>query len=353
MRAALGILCLQCVLLAGFARAGTASGGLAPSGARNHAPTRTHVPTAAVQERAAPAPTRPSPQDLLLACPTTLDRIGHVVADVWINGKGPFRFIIDSGADHSTISPRLATRLGLRPSIARPLRVAGVTGTALMPSVPIALLRAGELTLRNTRLPVIWAPVMGGAAGVLGAAGLAQSRLMVDFLHNRVVISRSGPGSLPPGFARVRGTLLHSGLLSVPARVGSVDVVAIIDTGAQRTLGNQALYEALYPGSPARGKAAVTNVYGATQQVGRGELHDAPTIALGSLRIDDVVPVFGDLPIFGLWGLREHPAIIIGMDVLGTVDAFAIDFPRAELAIATPYYADRRWPSAADPLPAS
>lgn len=321
MRTAVGILCLQCVLLAGLARADTVSHGLVPSGTQNPAPTGTRPPSA---------------QDLLFACPTTLDRIGRVVAAVWIDGKGPFRFIIDSGADHSTISPRLAATLGLNPSAGQPMRVAGVTGTELMPSVAIDRLRAGELTIEHARFPVIWAPVMGGAAGVLGAAGLAKDSLLVDFLHNRVVISRSGGDGLPLGFARVRGARLQGGLLSVPGRVGTVDVIAIIDTGAQRSLGNRALYRALYGKAPAGGKIVTTSVYGATEQVGRGTLHPAPTIVLGSLRIDDVVPVYGDLPIFKLWSLTGRPAIIIGMDVLGAVDAFAIDFPRAELDIAAP-----------------
>lgn len=324
MRAAVGILCLQCVLLAGLARANTAPDALARAGTQNQT-------AAGTSQRL--------PQDILFACPTTLDHIGRVVAAVMIDGKGPFRFIIDSGADHSTISPQLAAKLGLAPSTNQPVRVAGVTGVEVMPSVPIETLRAGQLLIANARFPVIWSPVMGQATGVLGAAGLAQDRLLVDFLHNLVVISPSGSDGLPAGFARVRGKRLDGGLISVPGRVGHVDVVAIIDTGAERTLGNPALYRALYAREPARDKVMVTNVYGATQQVSRGVLQPAPTIALGSLRIDDVVPVFGDLPIFRMWGLTQRPAIIIGMDVLGTVDAFAIDFRRAELAIATPYYA--------------
>ena len=138
-------------------------------------------------ERAQP----PSPQDLLLASPTTIDHIGRVVASVMIDGKGPFRFIIDTGANRCTISPQLAAILGLRPSLRLAMHVTGVTGSANVASVPIEKLQAGDLVISDTRFPVISSPIMEGADGILGAAGLQDERLLVDFRHNRVIITRS------------------------------------------------------------------------------------------------------------------------------------------------------------------
>lgn len=123
MRAALGILCLQCVLLTGTASETAIAAAPPPA-----------IPTAkaALAPGAAkpgPNPSQPlSPQDLLFACPTTLDHIGRVVASVMVDGKGPFRFIIDTGANHSTISSQLAAVLGLRSSMQQSIRVTGVTG---------------------------------------------------------------------------------------------------------------------------------------------------------------------------------------------------------------------------------
>ena len=37
------------------------------------------------------------------ATPTTLDRAGRIVAPVEINGRGPFRFILDTGANRSAM----------------------------------------------------------------------------------------------------------------------------------------------------------------------------------------------------------------------------------------------------------
>lgn len=285
---------------------------------------------------AAPA-LSPYPQGTpLLACPTTRDYVGRVVATVTVDGKGPFRFIIDTGANESTISPKLAAALGLAPSAIDPLRVAGVTGTAIVPSVPIQSLRVGALAIAHTNLPVIWSPIMGGTDGILGAAGLGGDILFVDFRHDTVEIRPADGAVVPAGYTRVMGGRLSGGLLSLAGEVGQVPVTAIIDTGSPQTLGNLALFRALYSHSQAGGKPVTALVYGATKQVRAGRVKPAPTIEFGAVQIANPVLVFGDFPIFKVWGLMGRPAIILGMDALGTVDAFSINFQNAEIDVAAP-----------------
>src|SRR5438105_10885337 len=84
---------------------------------------------------------------LLFASPTTRDHIGRVVVPVMVNGRGPFRFIVDTGANHSTISPGLARELGLTPSLSSSIVLDGITGTAQVSFVRIERLQAGELTI--------------------------------------------------------------------------------------------------------------------------------------------------------------------------------------------------------------
>ncbi|HEX3843184.1 MAG TPA: retroviral-like aspartic protease family protein [Steroidobacteraceae bacterium] len=329
MRAMLGFWCLQCLLLTSAAQATALP--LAPG------TLTTGAQTAATPTAGAAAPQPLSPQDLLFACPTSLDHIGRVVAAVMVDGKGPFRFIIDTGANRSTISPHLAAVLGLQPSVQQAMRVIGITGTADVASVAVERLQAGDLVISHSRLPIIEAPIMAGADGILGAAGLQDERLLVDFRHNKVVITRSRGDSVPWGFTRVGATQLKDGLLSIPGEVGGVRVEAVIDTGSQHTLGNQALYQALYAHERGKGTYLATDVYGATKQVGTGRLQLAPDIDLGALKIGGVALVFGDFHIFKVWGMTDRPAMVLGMDVLGTVNAFAIDFRHPELAIDSRY----------------
>ena len=49
------------------------------------------------------------------------DRVAHVLVlkDVYLNGQGPFRMMIDTGAASCLVRPAIARRLGLRPVYAR------------------------------------------------------------------------------------------------------------------------------------------------------------------------------------------------------------------------------------------
>src|SRR5512147_851948 len=45
--------------------------------------------------------------------PTTRDRIGRIWAPVLINGKGPYRLVLDTGASRSAITRPVAESLGI------------------------------------------------------------------------------------------------------------------------------------------------------------------------------------------------------------------------------------------------
>lgn len=282
--------------------------------------------------RAAIAPARQG--SLLFASPTTRDHVGRVTVPVTINGKGPFRFIVDTGANHSTITPDLVQKLGLQPSEAASIVLDGITGSAQVTFVNIDRLQAGEMTIEATAMPVVSADIMGGADGILGAAGFTTNSLMVDFQHNRVAISRNVAAAVRTEAQKVHALRQAHGLITLETRVGGVPVLAVIDTGSERTLGNLALRDALrMPGRPAA-VAQVTSVYGATEKIEAGEIRIAPTIVIQSLRIIDVAIVYGDFHIFKVWEMTDKPAMIIGMDVLGTVPALGIDFERQDVYLA-------------------
>src|SRR5688572_116908 len=81
----------------------------------------------------------------LFAAPTRLDRIGRVMTHVKVNGKGPFRFVIDTGASRSTLAPHLARALNLKPSVGRNVMLNGVTGAEEVTTVPVDSLEIGAL----------------------------------------------------------------------------------------------------------------------------------------------------------------------------------------------------------------
>jgi predicted aspartyl protease len=270
----------------------------------------------------------------MFAAATRVDHIGRVMAPVLINGHGPYRLVVDTGASHSTFSPRLAAALGLVPSLESPLLLNGVTGVAQVPTVPVARIQAGDMVVKDVQVPVVWSSIMANADGILGVAGLRSERILVDFRHDRIVITRSANVVDRGTFLRIPARKIAGGLLMVDARIGGVSTRAVIDTGAERTLGNIALRDALRARKRGReAKWANTEVYGATTEVASGEASVAPPIKVGPVVINGTEVVYGDFHIFRLWQLESRPAALIGMDVLGTVGALVVDYSRRELLL--------------------
>lgn len=263
------------------------------------------------------------------AAPTSLDRIGRVLAPVMVNGQGPFRFVVDTGANRTAISARLARALGLEPDPSAQVEVHGVTGVSVVPAVTGTRIVIGDLTLEPRRLPVLQNAVFADADGILGIEGLQKSRLEVDFTNDEVVIRRSNGRRAPPGYLVVRARLAFGGLLVFKGRVGRVRADIILDTGAQHTIGNGALQYALLRSMPQQAYATAS-VTGATPGVIPGIALAAPAIAIGEAQLHDVIVTFADLHVFSLWNLRDRPALVIGMDALGTVERFVVDYRRRE-----------------------
>lgn len=268
------------------------------------------------------------PSDMLFASPTSMDRVGRIVVPVLIDGKGPFRFLVDTGADGSLVSAALVAALGLVPSQLRDERVEGTTGTEQLPCVTIDTLRIGSIVRHDIRMPVSRSPVMTGLDGILGMAGFGAVRVVVDFRRNRVEIIRASRG-LPQNFLDIQARLTPGGLLVIPARVGDIPVEAVIDTGATETLGNAALRRVLL--REAAANAAGTQIYGVTRQVSMGGVAVSPTVYLGPAAIQNLGVVYSDIPIFKIWHLDSQPALIIGMNALGVVDALVLDYPHAQV----------------------
>jgi predicted aspartyl protease len=261
--------------------------------------------------------------------PTRRDRIGRIWAPVLVDGKGPYRFVLDTGATQAVITARAAQSLG-NASVAT-TRVIGFTGTAEVPTIHVSRIEVGELLLGPTQLPVL-SDVFGGAQGVLGIQGMENKRIYADFGRDRLVISRSHGESAPFDFIVVPLTNVK-GLLIADVRVGSVRTKAIIDTGAQGTIGNNALRDALMRHPPANSKRE--DVIGVTLDVQSGDGLRAPDIELGKIKIQNAHVIFGDMYLFKRWKMTDEPTLSVGMDVLGSFDVLIIDYARHELQIRT------------------
>ena len=104
--------------------------------------------------------TAPEPR---YVAPTTWDRIGRIWAPVMINGQGPFRLVLDTGASRSAVTRAVVDELGL-PIKPDAVRLQGATGSAVVSAVNVRTLEIGELLIENTTMPIV-ADAFGGAQG--------------------------------------------------------------------------------------------------------------------------------------------------------------------------------------------
>jgi len=260
---------------------------------------------------------------------TTRDRIGRIWAPVLIDGKGPFRLVLDTGANHSAVIPSTAAALGLADAAPATL-VTGFTGSAVVPTISVSRMEVGDVLLGPTTLPVV-PDVFGGAQGVLGNEGLAGKRIFADFMHDRLEIATSHSEPARGGYNVVRLKVAEGGLLLADVTVGGIRAKAIIDTGAQGTVGNLPLREALMRHPPSDAKRA--QIVGVTLDVQSGDNVPAPAIEMGGLTMTGVHIVFGDMYLFQHWHMTDRPVLLLGMDLLGSFDTLIIDYKLHELQI--------------------
>jgi hypothetical protein len=265
--------------------------------------------------------------------PTRRDRVGRIWAPVLINGQGPFRLVLATGASHSALTPRLAQKLGIQVDAAKTAILRGATGSAPVPMVPVQTLEVGELLMEPRRLPIV-PDALGGADGLLGMDGLANKRIQIDFLNDSIIIVRSKNQRAAGGFETIPVKFMRGRLLVADASIGGVLVKAVIDTGGQVTLGNEALRAALADRRKRRDQEARTDeIMGSTLDVQVGSREETPTLALGSIQVRMPAMTFADFEIFKHWRMTEEPVMLIGMDMLGLLDTLIIDYRRKELQV--------------------
>lgn len=268
--------------------------------------------------------TAPEPR---YVAPTRRDRIGRIWAPVYLNGKGPFRLVLDTGASRSAVIERVVDVLGDPVRTRSVARLRGVTGTSVVPLIRIDEMTVGDLVLAPVQIPIVL-DVFGGADGVLGNEGMRDKRVVIDFRHDSISIKRSRRERPGAGFNTVPLTFEKDYLPVFDARIGRLRVKAILDTGAPTSIGNLALLHALrsHPGAETD-----TEIVGVTLDVEHGLRARLPVIYFQGVEVHGATLAFGDVYIFQHWRMTGEPAIMIGMDVLGVMDQIIIDYRTREL----------------------
>ncbi len=281
--------------------------------------------TAAVPPSATPA-IGPAAADAADTTAVTLMATDNrMTVDVTIDGAGPFRFIVDSGATRTVISGALADLLRLPE--AGPVEMHSVGGASTVRSVRIAALALGGLPGRAVVAPVLDAADLG-AAGILGIDALAGKKVVIDLVSHRMTILAADRHPTPAAADEivVVARRKYGQLVLADADVAGQRIWAIVDTGSMISIGNSRLRDRL---ARRRGAASVATVI--TDVAGR-EI-DAAMAPIGDMRLGvwhvrNMVIAFSDTHAFQRFGLADKPSMLLGMDMMGVFSRVSIDFAR-------------------------
>ena len=241
---------------------------------------------------------------------------------VQLNGQGPYRFVVDSGADSSVVGRRLARQLQLPPGT--PVTLNGMTGSSVVPRVLVDRLDLGPTSTVDMELPVLEEADLGGD-GMLGIDALAEQRLMMDFEKRLITVEdASKPAPKWDGQIVVTARRLGGQLILTEVKANGLSVDAVVDTGTEITIGNLALRDKIIRRRAA--KLEKIEVIGVTGVAVELDLLRVGEIKLGSVTLRNVAIAFADVPPFAVFGLTDQPSLLLGTDLMEVFRRVSLDF---------------------------
>ena len=260
------------------------------------------------------------------------DDAERMTVPVRVNGRGPFPFVVDTGADRTVVSRELATTLGLKPG--DPVLVNGTGGVDLTPTSQIEDLAVGARTLSDVSAPTLSAANLG-AAGLLGIDSLRDQRMVMDFRRRSMSVEPSKRQRFGLDTIVVHARSRYGQLVLVDASIGGEPIIVIVDSGAQNTIGNLALQREVL-GDRYAGADLPVEVVSVSGRTTPAHFATIAHVKIGGANFSNLPVAFANLHTFAEFDLEKEPALLLGMDVLRHFDRVEVDFGRKEVSFELP-----------------
>ncbi|MEO5773402.1 MAG: retroviral-like aspartic protease family protein [Sphingomicrobium sp.] len=263
------------------------------------------------------------------------DAYDRMTVQVMIGGKGPYNFLVDTGADHTVVSSRVAHSLGL--DAADPVQLYTISGHQSVQTASLGRLEFSQKTIENVNAAVLEHSNLG-ADGVLGIDSLRSERVTFDFPKGQMTIVPSANAEQrSPGRETVvvTGKLKAGRLILTQASANKRAISVVIDTGSDASIGNPALRRRLQ-NSGLLHPVGLIQLQSVTGQSITGELMTIDEFEVGSLIIKDMTIAFADAPIFETLALHDRPALLLGMNTIRAFDRVSIDFASRKFRVVLP-----------------
>ena len=261
------------------------------------------------------------------------DGYERMTVPVRLSGTGPYRFLVDTGADRTAISRELATKLKLPAGRGASLHTPAGIST-------IATADVASLQLTRDRLKIADAALLDsahmGADGILGTDTLASQRIQFDFETQTMSIVPSAVREVTDKDAIVVQARRRNGRLIISeARANNHRATMVLDTGAQISIGNQALRNKLFGGRRVN-SADQTQLVTVAGETVLGELAYIDKLEIGGVMLTHLAVVFTDTQTFRTLKLDRKPAMLLGMNAMRAFKKISIDFAARKLRVVLP-----------------
>jgi predicted aspartyl protease len=258
----------------------------------------------------------------------------RMTVPVRLSGTGPYRFLVDTGADRTAISRQIAAQLKLVSGVSAELHsVAGVStvSTATVPSL--------QLTRNPVRIvdAALLDSVNMGADGILGVDSLRSQRVTFDFTDQTMSIVPSATRDFAdePGTIVVQASRRNGRLVVTDANAGGLGLTVVLDTGSQLSIGNLALRDRLLRKNLIDGAREV-ELQSVTGETLKGEFMFVRELEIGGVTLKNLVVVFADAHTFKQLQLDRKPALLLGMNAMRAFKKVSIDFANRKLRVIVP-----------------
>jgi predicted aspartyl protease len=263
----------------------------------------------------------------------------RMTVPVLLGGTGPYRFLVDTGADRTAISWQLASRLNL--AAGSEVALHSVVGVSNVSTASIPSLQLTRKPVRVTDAPLLDSANMG-ADGIIGTDSLAAQRVVFDFAARTMSVV---PSSTPdfrdePGTIVVEGRRRNGRLIVTEASADDHSLTVVVDTGSQVSIGNEALRRVLTGKSLSDG-AQTVELESVTGGKISGNYMFIRDLEIGGIGLKNLAVVFAPAHTFKQLKLDSKPALLLGMNAIRAFKKVSIDFANKRLRVVVPESSER------------
>lgn len=264
---------------------------------------------------------------------------GHIIIETRINGLGPFRFALDTGASISVIFDTTRETAGISLTDDRPVKIHGMLSSGTFPTTILEELKIGAESWTNVRVASLPAGtiVSDDIDGLLGndflrryALGVSVKDRVVRLYSPSLVSERSYRGWTSIPLQELEVGSAGATAYTITMQINDIEIPAMLDLGAGSNLMNWRTAKAIgvRPIKP----EDETEIAGVVESEPVAAELDVHLLQIESVFWRHRIFLVSEYPIFEVLGLEDRVVAIIGPGLFNERD-FVLDFERKRMLL--------------------